>query len=221
MTTQNDAERLSTQLPNLRFGFGLAIALFVLEIVWGAQKELARGAPGAQSAGGYAAALFFVGAIVSLAYVLYCISAYHYVVNKVDGWSHPISPKQAAWFHFIPVFNLYWVFKWPREMARFVNWRMQSNRMSGILVGALVLIGLIGRFFDASIGLAVIVFAFAYISRCLRDAFAASPVTPELQSAPQQSKPTQTPVIAPAKPTPPREAYYNIVGEPINPTEDE
>jgi hypothetical protein len=45
MTTQNDADRLIAQLPNLRFGFGLAIVLFVLEIVWAVQKELARGTP--------------------------------------------------------------------------------------------------------------------------------------------------------------------------------
>ncbi len=183
MTTQNHIERLSTQLPNLRFGFGLAIVLFVLEIVWGVQQELARGTPEAHSAGGYTAALTLAGAFVSTAYVLHCVSAYHYVVNNVDGWSHPISPKRAVRFHFIPVFNLYWDFKWPREIARFVNWRTQSNRMSGIMVGALVLIGfLIGGFFYVSIGLAVIVSAFAYISRCLRDAFAASPVTPELQA---------------------------------------
>ena len=42
--------------------------------------------------------------------------------------------------------------------------------------------------------------------------------------APQQSKPAPPPVVAPAKlakPQPPKEVYYNIVGEPINPTEDE
>jgi len=42
--------------------------------------------------------------------------------------------------------------------------------------------------------------------------------------APQQSKPTPPPVVAPAspaKPKPPKEVHYNIVGEPINPTEDD
>jgi hypothetical protein len=40
---------------------------------------------------------------------------------------------------------------------------------------------------------------------------------------PQQSKPTPPPVVAPAKPAkpqPPKQVYYNIAGEPINPTED-
>jgi len=40
----------------------------------------------------------------------------------------------------------------------------------------------------------------------------------------QQSKPTPPPVVAPAKPAkpqPPKEVHYNLVGEPINPTEDD
>ncbi len=182
MTAQNETNSLSHQLPKLRFGFGMAIAIFVLEIVWGIQRELARGTSESQSAGGYAAALTFMGAIVSTAYLLHCISAYHYVVGNVEGWTHPISPKRAVWCHFLPVFNLYWNFKWPTAIATFVNWKMQSRRMSGVLVGALVLLGfLIARFVDISIGLAVILSAFAYISRCLRDAFAAAPTTSELQ----------------------------------------
>jgi hypothetical protein len=184
MTTQDEAERLTAELPDLRFGFGLAIVLFVSEAVWGIQRELARGTPAAQSAGGYAAALSLMGAIVSTAYVLHCVSAYHYIVNQFEGWSHPISPKRAVRFHFIPLFNLYWDFKWPKEIARFVNWRMQRNRMSGALVGILVLTGfLIGGFIDVSIGLVVIVSAFAYISRSLRDALSASHSTLELRSS--------------------------------------
>lgn len=184
MNVQSDSESLSTHLPSLRFGFGLAIVLFVSEVVWGAQRLLSRGTPESQSAGGYAAALTLVGAIVSTAYVLHCISTYHYIVGDVEGWSHPISPKWAVRFHLIPVFNVYWNFKWPKEIAKFVNWRMQSHRMSGELVGAVVLLGfLIAGLVDVSIGLAVILCGFAYISRCLRDALAAPPVPKELYVA--------------------------------------
>lgn len=51
-----------------------------------------------------------------------------------------------------------------------------------------------------------------------------APVSAPAVPVPQQSKPTPPPVVAPAKPAkpqPPKETYYNIVGEPINPTEDE
>ncbi len=51
-----------------------------------------------------------------------------------------------------------------------------------------------------------------------------APVSSPPVLAPQQSKPTPPPVGAPAKPAkpkPPQEVYYNTVGEPINPTQDD
>ena len=42
--------------------------------------------------------------------------------------------------------------------------------------------------------------------------------TPQPKAAPP---PPPKPPAKPAKPKPPKEVYYNIVGEPINPTEDE
>jgi hypothetical protein len=48
------------------------------------------------------------------------------------------------------------------------------------------------------------------------------PVSAPSAPTPQQLKPTPPPpVAAPAKPKPPKEVYYNIVGEPINPTEED
>jgi len=51
-----------------------------------------------------------------------------------------------------------------------------------------------------------------------------APVSASPMPAPQQSKPVSPPVVAPpkpAKPKAPKEVYYNIVGEPINPTEND
>ena len=51
-----------------------------------------------------------------------------------------------------------------------------------------------------------------------------TPVSASPAPAPQQSKPVPPPVVAPAKPAKPKspkEVYYNIVGEPINPTEND
>jgi hypothetical protein len=51
-----------------------------------------------------------------------------------------------------------------------------------------------------------------------------APVSAPPVPAPPQSKPTPPPVVAPAKPAkpkPPKEVHYNIVGEPIDPTEDD
>jgi hypothetical protein len=39
--------------------------------------------------------------------------------------------------------------------------------------------------------------------------------------APQPAKPTPPPAVAPPKSAKPKEVYYNIVGEPLNPTEND
>lgn len=44
---------------------------------------------------------------------------------------------------------------------------------------------------------------------------------PEPQPQPQVAAPPPPPKAKPSKPKPPKEVYYNIVGEPINPTEDD
>ena len=181
MDAGSELESLSPQLPKLKFGFWLAAFLFLMEFVWAIQRELARGSVDYRSAGGYPAALFVISCLVASAYLLHCISVYHIVLGKVHGWTHPISARRAVRFHFIPIFNIYWNYKWPSEIARFVNWRTQSHRMSGFLVGGINLTGfLIAAFFDSSIGLAIVLGGFAYISRCLRDAFACAPIPQEL-----------------------------------------
>jgi hypothetical protein len=51
-----------------------------------------------------------------------------------------------------------------------------------------------------------------------------APVSASPAQTPQQSRSVPPPVVAPAKPPkpkPPKEVYYNIVGEPINPTEND
>jgi hypothetical protein len=56
--------------------------------------------------------------------------------------------------------------------------------MSGLLVGSAVFIGaLVTAFIDGSIGLVIIFSAFAYVSRCLRDALSAAAVPQEMYAA--------------------------------------
>ena len=169
--------RLILKLPRLKFGFALVALVIVSQIAWRFQRFLH---PYSNEAGGYAAALSVIGELSLAAYFLYCISLYHHAVNGAEGWEHPITAQRAVRFHFIPIFNIYWNYKWPRELARFVNWRTQRRRMSGALVGSVVMVGfLVAAFLDASLGAIIVLCAFAYVSRCLRDAFAAPPVPAE------------------------------------------
>src|SRR5580693_8838163 len=54
----------------------------------------------------------FLSAFVGGVYWLVCVYRYHVVLASVPRWKHPISPARAVGFHFIPLYNFYWVFKW-------------------------------------------------------------------------------------------------------------
>jgi len=153
-------------------GYGLAGLLFVLEIVAGIADAFSE-------AVGFWIALDIVTAVLGWFYWLYCVYKYHDIMFQVPGWDHPIGVGRAVGFHFIPLYNFYWVFKWPKEIANFANWRAQAKIMSPIAAGSLMVAAtLVGRFFDAAIGLALIFSAGAYISARLRRAFAAPPPPP-------------------------------------------
>jgi hypothetical protein len=181
VSPEPESDRLLAQLPKLKYGFWLAGSFFICEMAWAIQRI---SDPSSRSAGGYAAALLLTSSIVAVAFMLSCISVYHKIVNDVRGWRHPISQRRAVRLHFIPIFNFYWNFRWPVEIAKFVNWRMGKGRMSGLLAGSTVFVGaLVTAFIDGSIGLVIIFSAFAYVSRCLRDALSAPAVPQEMYAA--------------------------------------
>jgi hypothetical protein len=115
----------------------------------------------------------FVGGV----YWLVCVYKYHVVTRHVPGWKHPISPARAVGFHFIPIYYIYWIFKWPREIARFVNWKFGQPFMKPQVVGLMVFAGfLLLFFFDPGLGLVMLFLAASYVSGCLRRAFALPPM---------------------------------------------
>jgi hypothetical protein len=59
--------------------------------------------------------------ILGWAYWLYCIYRLHRVILNPTNGAHPVSPDKAVWFHLIPIYNLFWVFRWTNEMANSVN----------------------------------------------------------------------------------------------------
>lgn len=71
----------------------------------------------------------FLANFISLVYWLVCVYEYHVVLAQATAGAYAIKPHRAAWFHLIPIYGLYWVFKWPRELARFVNSRLGTPLM--------------------------------------------------------------------------------------------
>jgi hypothetical protein len=121
----------------------------------------------------------FLANFISLIYWLVCVYEYHVVLAQATAGAYPIKPLRAAWFHLIPIYGLYWVFKWPRELARFVNSRLEAPLMKTHRTGLAVFIAFaVFLVVDRGLGMLLLFWAASYLSRCLRYALAARPAPP-------------------------------------------
>jgi hypothetical protein len=121
----------------------------------------------------------FLANFISLVYWLVCVYEYHVVLAQVSAGAYPIKPLRAAWFHLIPIYGLYWVFKWPRELARFVNGRLQAPLMRPARTGLAVFLAfVVFLVLDRGVGMVLLFWAASYLSRCLRYTLAERPVSP-------------------------------------------
>ena len=161
---------LIARLPKIWIGYLLAFATLIGETV-----AVARNPALAKGADITAVPLeIYLPTFVAVVYWLVCVHRYHVVLAHVPGWKHPISPARAVWFHFIPVYVVYWVFRWPAAIANFVNQRLQAPVMNKWTVGTMFLASLLCRLFvDPALSVAMMFFACTYISGFLRRSLAA------------------------------------------------
>ena len=118
-------------------------------------------------------------------YWLYCVFKFNDAVGRIPGYSHPITPARAVGMHFIPVHNLYWIFKWPTALARFVNWRTQMRIMRDWMAGLLVLAAMLTfRLLDGFLGAMFLFGPGWYICGKLRQSFKAPPVPEPAMASP-------------------------------------
>jgi len=57
----------------------------------------------------------FLANFISLVLLACLRYEYHVVLAQVTAGAYSIKPLRAAWFRLIPIYGLYWVFKWPRD----------------------------------------------------------------------------------------------------------
>lgn len=160
------------RLPQIWIGYLIGFATIIAEFVAAAmQPELPK-------------AFFvippvyvFLPAFVGFVYWLVCVHRYHLILADIPGVKYPVSPARAVGFHFIPVYNFYWLFKWPQVLAKFINVRLGRPLMKPGGVGFAVLTAFIVRFIvDPGLGLILLFVTASYISACLRHAvLSASP----------------------------------------------
>jgi hypothetical protein len=145
--------------PWVWFGFLFVAAFFtqeVITIVLELDESVAR--------------LFLtVLALTGWIYWLFCVHRFHKILNEVSANRYQITAAEAVWKHFIPFYNLAWVFVWPSTMSAYINRHGRVKVVSGNLLGAILLVSLlITRLFDGAIGLAGIFTVGMYLSAKLR-----------------------------------------------------
>ena len=121
----------------------------------------------------------FLANFISLVYWLVCVYEFHLVLAYSTAEAYPVKPLRAAWFHLIPIYGLYWVYKWPRELARFVNSRLPAPWMRPERTGLAVFLAfVVFLLLDRGFGMVLLFWAASHLSRSLRLALSARPAQP-------------------------------------------
>jgi hypothetical protein len=144
----------TASLPTLWFGFALALLMIVVEV---GETILQHGES--------TTVLFLILWLSGITYWLVCVYKIHKVLAALACGAYPISSAKAAWFHLIPFYNIYWVFRWPNQLARFLNSRGSEKRMPIGWPGFFLFLGLLVKGLDGGLGLLVMFIVLFYIQR--------------------------------------------------------
>jgi hypothetical protein len=174
-------------LPRIWLGYLLGVATMIAEFVAvSLHPEITKPPDWAKGEFPVPPLYLFLTGFVGGVYWLACIYRIHAVLARVPGWKHPISPARAAGFHLIPFYSFYWIFKWPQEIARFVNSRLRRPLMKTVTIGVAILLALVMHVLDSGFGLILMFLPLSYVAQCVKQALAEPsapshnlPVSPE------------------------------------------
>ena len=112
----------------------------------------------------------FLPVFITRVYWFVCVYRIHKVVAAIPGYVHPVSPGKAVGFHFIPFFNIYWVFRWPMAFAEFINARFQKQLVRGWIIGLGILFALVWSLFEPVTGSLLLFLLTAYLAAFVKRA---------------------------------------------------
>jgi hypothetical protein len=144
--------------PWVWFGFAFAIAFLLaefLEVFLDLDQESFR-------------LVFVMIVLAGWIYWLFCVHRFHKILAEMTGHRYPIQPGEAVGKHFIPFYNLYWLFVWPSTLSSHLNQAGQVSMLPGALIGFVLLVSLLLRYVDGGVGLALTFSVGLYISARLR-----------------------------------------------------
>lgn len=140
---------LGRRLPDTSWGALLALAFWAAQLYFiltvqrlGLSMESLPAEPPAELS--LAMIPLLAVALAAVAFYYFCVYRFHKLACTAPGWKHPVSPGRAVGFHFIPFFNLYWVFRWPAELGRFLRWCMPNPGINWQLGAAYIGCQLLG-----------------------------------------------------------------------------
>jgi hypothetical protein len=154
MASTQPVARHTAYLPTLWFGFAIAVLLIVVEVGEAILQHAET-----------TTLLFLILWLSGLTYWLVCVYKIHKVLAEMGTGGYPVSPAKAAGFHLIPFYDVYWIFHWPNQIARFLNVRGASVRMPIGWPGFFLLLGLLLKGIDGGLGLLVMFGVLVYIQR--------------------------------------------------------
>ena len=134
--------------PRMEVGFALIAVCWLMQVV-------------AYRSGPEKASLATAGALAGLGgyiYWLFCVHRIHKILAEYTQGKYPIAPWKSVAFLFIPLYAVYWIFKWPATLANFVssrpspdgNARLMRRRLPAI---ALLISTMITPLFGFEIGI--------------------------------------------------------------------
>jgi len=155
--SQQDQPAISSP-PWVWFGFFFAFAFLAaefIEVFLEQDKESFR-------------PIFVMIVLAGWAYWLFCVHRFHKILAEMTQHRYPIQPGEAVGKHFIPFYNLYWLFVWPSTLSSHLNQAGHVNMLPGALIGLAFLVSLLLRYVDGGVGLAVTFSVGLYVSAKLR-----------------------------------------------------
>jgi hypothetical protein len=108
--------------------------------------------------------LWILGNVVYIFYWAFCIYRIHAVLRDITGGLYPISPGKAAGFHFIPFYNLFWIFHWTNTLADFLN-ANSAVRMRRVWPGIWLLVGFATNRFVGELAVVIVFSVLLYVVR--------------------------------------------------------
>jgi len=137
---EREPEAFSAKLPNFWLGYVIASIFLILGIL-----EFVVVNPGGEQEISFVGKLWILFGLGDLVYWFICIYKMHKLLAQLTNSAYPIAPGVAVGGHFVPLYNFYWIFKWPGQIAKFVNEHLNRKPASEYTGGFLLLAFFVGR----------------------------------------------------------------------------